>query len=82
MDNFIELLAGAHDMDEHFRTTPFEKNLPVLMGVLGLWYNNFFGASTQAILPYDQYMTRFAAYFQQVSIILPSLLVVCLHACI
>jgi glucose-6-phosphate isomerase len=65
MDNFEELLAGGHDMDKHFRTTPFEKNLPATMGVLGVWYNNFFGAQTLAILPYDQYMHRFAAYFQQ-----------------
>jgi glucose-6-phosphate isomerase len=52
-------------MDEHFRTAPFEKNLPVILGLLGIWYNNFFGAQTHAILPYDQYMHRFAAYFQQ-----------------
>ncbi len=65
MDNFEELLGGAFEMDEHFRTTPFEKNLPVILAVLGVWYNNFFGAETQAILPYDQYMHRFAAYFQQ-----------------
>ncbi|HWP45396.1 MAG TPA: glucose-6-phosphate isomerase [Blastocatellia bacterium] len=65
MDNFEEMLAGGHDMDEHFRTTPFEKNLPVIMGLLGIWYNNFFGAQTVAILPYDQYMHRFPAYFQQ-----------------
>jgi glucose-6-phosphate isomerase len=65
MDNFEELLAGAHDTDEHFRTTPFEKNIPVVMGMLGVWYNNFFGAGTHVILPYDQYMHRFAAYFQQ-----------------
>jgi glucose-6-phosphate isomerase len=64
-DNFEELLTGGHLMDEHFRTTPLEKNLPVVMGVLGVWYNNFFGAQTLAILPYDQYMHRFAAYFQQ-----------------
>ncbi|MCI0486225.1 MAG: glucose-6-phosphate isomerase [Blastocatellia bacterium] len=65
MDDFEELLAGAHAMDEHFRTTPFEKNLPVTLGLLGVWYNNFFGAQTHAILPYDQYMHRFPAYFQQ-----------------
>jgi glucose-6-phosphate isomerase len=64
-DNFVELLAGAHVMDEHFRTTPAEKNLPVLLGLLGVWYNNFFGAESHAILPYDQYLHRFAAYFQQ-----------------
>jgi len=65
MDNFEELLTGGHLMDEHFRTTPLEKNLPAVMGLLGLWYNDFFGAQTLAILPYDQYMHRFAAYFQQ-----------------
>ena len=65
MDNFEELLAGGHAMDEHFRTAPLEKNLPATLGLLGLWYNNFFGAQTLAILPYDQYMHRFAAYFQQ-----------------
>jgi glucose-6-phosphate isomerase len=64
-DNFDELLSGGHDMDRHFRTTPLEKNLPATLGVLGVWYNNFFGAQTHAILPYDQYMHRFAAYFQQ-----------------
>jgi glucose-6-phosphate isomerase len=64
-DNFDELLSGGHDMDNHFRRTPFEKNLPVTLGVLGVWYNNFFGAQTHAVLPYDQYMHRFAAYFQQ-----------------
>ena len=65
MDHFEELLAGAHAMDEHFRTAPLEKNLPVIMGMLGVWYVNFFGAQTHAILPYDQYLHRFAAYFQQ-----------------
>jgi glucose-6-phosphate isomerase len=65
MDNFEELLGGAFAMDEHFRTAPLDKNLPVILGVLGVWYNNFFGAQTQAILPYDQYMHRFPAYFQQ-----------------
>ncbi|HEX8181756.1 MAG TPA: glucose-6-phosphate isomerase [Pyrinomonadaceae bacterium] len=65
MDNFEELLAGAHEMDEHFRTTPLEQNLPVILALIGIWYNNFFGAQTVAILPYDQYMHRFAAYFQQ-----------------
>ena len=64
-DNFVELLAGAHAMDKHFSTTPAEKNLPVLLALIGIWYNNFFGAETEAILPYDQYMHRFAAYFQQ-----------------
>ncbi len=62
---FVELLSGAHAMDKHFSTTPAEKNLPVLLALIGIWYNNFFGAETEAILPYDQYMHRFAAYFQQ-----------------
>ena len=65
MDRFEELLSGAHKVDEHFRTTPFGHNIPVIMGLLGIWYNNFFGAETHAILPYDQYMYRFPAYFQQ-----------------
>ncbi|NOR72316.1 MAG: glucose-6-phosphate isomerase [Mariprofundaceae bacterium] len=65
MDNFEKLLSGAHDMDEHFRSAPFEENMPVVLGVLGVWYNNFFGADSHAILPYDQYMHRFPAYFQQ-----------------
>ncbi|EFL5682283.1 TPA: glucose-6-phosphate isomerase [Escherichia coli] len=64
-DNFVELLSGAHAMDKHFSTTPAEKNLPVLLALIGIWYNNFFGAETEVILPYDQYMHRFAAYFQQ-----------------
>ncbi|EES0143775.1 glucose-6-phosphate isomerase [Escherichia coli] len=64
-DNFVELLSGAHAMDKHFSTTPAEKNLPVLLALIGIWYNNFFGAETEAILPYDQYMHRFAVYFQQ-----------------
>ena len=63
--NFEQLLAGAHDMDNHFRSARFEKNVPVVLALLGIWYNNFFGADTHAILPYDQYMHRFAAYFQQ-----------------
>jgi glucose-6-phosphate isomerase len=63
--NFEQLLAGAHEMDNHFRTTKFEKNIPVILALLGIWYNNFFGADTHAILPYDQYLHRFAAYFQQ-----------------
>jgi len=65
MDNFEELLAGAHQVDEHFRSAPFEQNLPVLMGLLGIWYNNFWGADSHVILPYDQYLHRFPAYFQQ-----------------
>ncbi|MBW2108183.1 MAG: glucose-6-phosphate isomerase [Deltaproteobacteria bacterium] len=65
MSNFRALLAGAHEMDEHFRTSPFEKNMPVILGLLGVWYNNFFGAQTHAILPYDQYLHRFPAYLQQ-----------------
>jgi len=64
-ENFTELLAGAHAMDEHFRTTEFEQSLPVALALVGIWYNNFFDAETNAILPYDQYMHRFAAYFQQ-----------------
>jgi len=64
-DNFIELLSGAHWMDNHFRTAPMESNLPVILAVLGIWYGNFFGAETHALLPYDQYLHRFAAYFQQ-----------------
>jgi glucose-6-phosphate isomerase len=64
-DNFQQLLAGAYAMDKHFQETPLEKNLPVIMAVLGVWYNNFFGSETHAILPYDQYMHRFSAYFQQ-----------------
>ena len=64
-DNFVKLLEGAHAMDRHFRETPFEKNIPVILALLGIWYNNFFNAQTEAILPYDQYMHRFAAYFQQ-----------------
>ncbi|WP_202020391.1 glucose-6-phosphate isomerase [Mucilaginibacter mali] len=64
-DNFEELLSGAHAMDNHFRATEFEQNIPVILALLGIWYNNFFEAETEAILPYDQYMHRFAAYFQQ-----------------
>jgi glucose-6-phosphate isomerase len=64
-DRFVELLEGAHAMDRHFRDTPFEKNIPVLLALIGLWYNNFFGAQTHAILPYDQYLHRFPAYLQQ-----------------
>lgn len=64
-DNFEQLLAGAHAMDRHFVEAPLEKNFPVILGLLGVWYNNFFEAQTHAILPYDQYMHRFAAYFQQ-----------------
>jgi glucose-6-phosphate isomerase len=64
-DHFGELLAGFHLMDEHFRTTPFERNLPVLLGLLGVWYINFFGAESHAVLPYSQYLERFPAYLQQ-----------------
>jgi len=64
-DNFIELLSGAHEMDEHFRETPLDQNVPVILALIGIWYNNFFGAQTEAILPYDQYLHRFPAYFQQ-----------------
>ncbi|AWV97200.1 glucose-6-phosphate isomerase [Arcticibacterium luteifluviistationis] len=63
--NFVGLLTGAHEMDNHFKTTPLARNIPVVLGLLGIWYNNFFDADSHAILPYDQYMHRFAAYFQQ-----------------
>jgi glucose-6-phosphate isomerase len=66
-DNFYDMLAGFHEIDEHFRTAPFEQNLPVLMGLLALWYNNFFGAQTVAVLPYEQYLKRFPAYLQQLT---------------
>jgi len=66
-DNFRDMLDGFHQVDEHFRTTPFERNLPVLMGLLGVWYNNFFGAQTVAVLPYEQYLKRFPAYLQQLT---------------
>ncbi len=66
-DNFRAMLAGFHAMDEHFRTTPFERNLPVLMGLLSLWNNAFLGASTVAVLPYEQYLKRFPAYLQQLT---------------
>jgi glucose-6-phosphate isomerase len=66
-DNFRALLDGFHQMDEHFRTAPFEKNLPVLMGLLGVWYADFFGAQTVAVLPYEQYLKRFPAYLQQLT---------------
>ncbi len=64
-DNFIELLEGAHEMDNHFATADFKDNYPVILALIGIWYNNFYGAETEAILPYDQYLHRFAAYFQQ-----------------
>jgi len=66
-DNFRALLGGFHEMDEHFRTAPFERNLPVLMGLLAVWYSNFFGAPTAAVLPYEQYLKRFPAYLQQLT---------------
>ncbi len=66
-ENFRAMLAGFHEMDEHFRTAPFEKNLPVLLGLLGVWYTDFFGAQTVAVLPYDQYLKRFPAYLQQLT---------------
>ncbi len=66
-DNFRAMLSGLHEMDEHFRTAPFEKNLPVLMGLLAIWYNDFFGAQTVAVLPYEQYLKRFPAYLQQLT---------------
>jgi glucose-6-phosphate isomerase len=64
-EQFHEMLAGFHEMDEHFRTAPLERNLPVLLGLIGIWYNNFFGAETVAILPYDQYLGRLPSYLQQ-----------------
>ncbi|ALR17160.1 MULTISPECIES: glucose-6-phosphate isomerase [Vibrio] len=64
-DNFVELLDGAHEMDKHFVSTELESNIPVILALIGIWYNNFHGAESEAILPYDQYMHRFAAYFQQ-----------------
>ncbi|MGF1757453.1 glucose-6-phosphate isomerase [Photobacterium sagamiensis] len=64
-DNFVELLDGAHAMDQHFAQAPLEENLPVILALIGIWYNNFHGAESEAILPYDQYLHRFAAYFQQ-----------------
>jgi glucose-6-phosphate isomerase len=66
-ENFRAMLAGSHAMDEHFRTTPFERNLPVLLGLLNVWYTDFFGAETVAVLPYDQYLKRFPAYLQQLT---------------
>ena len=66
-ENFRDMLSGFHQMDEHFRTTPFERNLPVLMGLLSIWYNDFFGAQTVAVLPYEQYLKRFPAYLQQLT---------------
>jgi len=66
-DNFQSMLQGFHKIDEHFRTTPFERNLPVLMGLLGVWYDDFFGAETVAVLPYEQYLKRFPAYLQQLT---------------
>jgi glucose-6-phosphate isomerase len=66
-DNFRAMLDGFHEMDEHFRTAPFEHNLPVLMGLIGVWYNDFFGAQTVAVLPYEQYLKRFPAYLQQLT---------------
>jgi glucose-6-phosphate isomerase len=66
-DNFQTMLDGFHQMDEHFRTAPFDRNLPVLMGLVGIWYNNFFGAETVAVLPYEQYLKRFPAYLQQLT---------------
>jgi glucose-6-phosphate isomerase len=66
-DHFRDLLGGFHEMDEHFRTTPFERNLPVLMALIAIWHNNFFGAQTVAVLPYEQYLKRFPAYLQQLT---------------
>ena len=66
-ENFRAMLGGLHEMDEHFRTAPFDRNLPVLMGLLTVWYNDFFGAQTVAVLPYEQYLKRFPAYLQQLT---------------
>jgi glucose-6-phosphate isomerase len=66
-EGFGEMLAGFHDMDEHFRTAPFERNLPVLMGLLAVWYGDFFGAQTVGVMPYEQYLKRFPAYLQQLT---------------
>ena len=66
-DHFGEMLAGFHDMDEHFRTAPLAENLPVLMGLLAVWYGDFFGAQTAGVMPYDQYLKRFPAYLQQLT---------------
>ena len=66
-ERFGEMLAGSHQMDEHFRTTPFEQNVPVLLALLGAWYVDFFGAETVAVLPYSNYLARFPAYLQQLS---------------
>jgi glucose-6-phosphate isomerase len=66
-ESFRDMLAGFHEMDEHFRTTPFEQNLPALMGLIGIWYNDFFGAQTVGVMPYEQYLKRFPAYLQQLT---------------
>ena len=66
-ENFRAMLDGFHEMDEHFRTAAVRENLPVLMGLLGVWYNDFFGAQTVAVLPYEQYLKRFPAYLQQLT---------------
>jgi glucose-6-phosphate isomerase len=66
-ENFVELLEGAFEMDEHFRRAPLQRNIPVILALIGIWYNNFFGADTEVVLPYDQYMHRFPAYLQQAS---------------
>jgi glucose-6-phosphate isomerase len=66
-ENFLAMLHGFHEMDAHFRTAPFEQNIPVLMGLLGIWYTNFFDAQTVAVLPYEQYLKRFPAYLQQLT---------------
>ncbi len=66
-DNYRDMLAGYHAIDEHYRTTPLERNVPVLLGLLNVWYNNFLGVQTHAVLPYSQYLHRFAAYLQQLT---------------
>ena len=70
-ENFEALLQGAHGLDKHFREAKLEENIPVLMALLGIWYNDFYGSQTVALLPYDQYLHKFADYFQQVSISMP-----------
>lgn len=74
-ENFKDLLLGAHEMDKHFLTAPIEENIPILLALIGIWYNDFYGAQTHALLPYDQYMHKFADYFQQVSLFLATCLI-------
>jgi glucose-6-phosphate isomerase len=67
LKNFMAMLSGSHEVDEHFRTAPFDRNLPVLLGLMAIWYNNFFGAQTIGVFPYEQYLKRFPAYLQQLA---------------